>query len=81
MAGIMPLVPGLSLYRGFVGLVTTRYLDGLTGLITASGTALALAAGVILAPAHPTARRDLHALRRRKAVPLLVDAQPHQHAP
>jgi uncharacterized membrane protein YjjB (DUF3815 family) len=79
MAGIMPLVPGLSLYRGFVDLVTNHYLAGLAALLTASATALALGAGVVLGPMlAPSIRRELahlrrhDRLRRRRAVPILA---------
>lgn len=78
MSGLMPLVPGLSLYRGFVGLVTNHTLHGLTALITASATALALGAGVVLGPLlAPSTRHQLNHLRRhhqhrRRAVPLLT---------
>jgi uncharacterized membrane protein YjjP (DUF1212 family) len=60
MAGIYPLVPGLSLYRGFVDLTTSHYPAGLDALITAAGTALALGGGVVLGPLlAPTLRREL----------------------
>ncbi|HZZ49887.1 MAG TPA: threonine/serine exporter family protein, partial [Pseudonocardia sp.] len=49
MAGIYPLVPGLSLYRGFVDLTTgTSYPAGLAALVTAAAISLALGGGVVL---------------------------------
>jgi uncharacterized membrane protein YjjP (DUF1212 family) len=47
MAGIIPLVPGLTTYRGFVSLVTGDGVGGLTYLSAAFATALALGAGVL----------------------------------
>jgi uncharacterized membrane protein YjjP (DUF1212 family) len=47
MAGIIPLVPGLTTYRGFVSLVTGDAVGGLTALSAALATALALGAGVL----------------------------------
>jgi len=47
MAGIIPLVPGLTTYRGFVSLVTGDAVGGLTSLSAAFATALALGAGVL----------------------------------
>jgi uncharacterized membrane protein YjjP (DUF1212 family) len=48
MAGIVPLVPGLATYRGFVGLATGDGVLGVSSLSQAVATALALAAGVLL---------------------------------
>jgi uncharacterized membrane protein YjjB (DUF3815 family) len=50
MAGIMPLVPGMALYRGFVELVNGRPTTGVGSVVIAAGTALALCAGVVLGP-------------------------------
>jgi uncharacterized membrane protein YjjP (DUF1212 family) len=47
MAGIIPLVPGMTTYRGFVSLVTGDAVGGLTSLSAALATALALGAGVL----------------------------------
>nr|MDQ4007499.1 threonine/serine exporter family protein [Actinomycetota bacterium] len=47
MAGIIPLVPGLTTYRGFVSLVTGDAVGGLSSLSAAFATALALGAGVL----------------------------------
>ena len=47
MAGIIPLVPGLTTYRGFVSLVNGDAVSGLTYLSAALATALALGAGVL----------------------------------
>ncbi|WP_199239266.1 threonine/serine exporter family protein [Streptomyces sp. ICBB 8177] len=67
MAGIFPLVPGLSLYRGFVDLSTGLYTPGVASLVTASGIALALGGGVVLGPLlAPTLRRELGHLRSRR---------------
>jgi uncharacterized membrane protein YjjP (DUF1212 family) len=64
MAGIFPLVPGLSLYRGFVDLSTGQYLPGMGALVTATGTALALGCGVVLGPQlAPALRRELSRVR------------------
>ncbi len=63
-AGIFPLVPGLSLYRGFVGLVNGQPAEGLSYLIEAGGTGLALGGGVVLGPLLiPSIRRELRQLR------------------
>jgi uncharacterized membrane protein YjjP (DUF1212 family) len=61
MAGIYPLVPGLTLYRGFVDLTTTNsYPAALSSLVTASGIALALGGGVVLGPLlAPALRKEL----------------------
>lgn len=47
MAGIIPLVPGLTTYKGFVSLVTGHAVAGLSSLSAAFATALALGAGVL----------------------------------
>lgn len=47
MAGIIPLVPGLTTYRGFVAVVTGDVVGGLSSLSAAFATALALGAGVL----------------------------------
>ena len=60
MAGIYPLVPGLTLYRGLVELTTGAYLAGVGSLITAVAIALSLGAGVVLGPLlAPALRREL----------------------
>jgi uncharacterized membrane protein YjjP (DUF1212 family) len=47
MAGVIPLVPGLTTYRGFVSVVTGDVVGGLSFLSAAFATALALGAGVL----------------------------------
>ncbi|ABS02478.1 uncharacterized membrane protein YjjP (DUF1212 family) [Kineococcus radiotolerans] len=48
ICGIVPLLPGLAIYRAIFALVGGSTSVGLTQLISAVGTALALAAGVTL---------------------------------
>ncbi|NLE81421.1 MAG: threonine/serine exporter family protein [Rhodococcus sp.] len=48
VAGITPLLPGLSLYRGLYALLNDDPLLGLTALLSAFGIGCALAAGVTL---------------------------------
>lgn len=59
MAGIIPLVPGLTLFRGFVQFVNGHpNAGGTVGL--AIGLALALGAGAVLGPLlAPSVRREL----------------------
>jgi len=47
VAAIVPLLPGLSIYRGMT-LLASDDLLGLVALITAVSTAIALSSGVIL---------------------------------
>lgn len=66
MAGIVPLVPGMTLYRGFVHLVSGQASAGGNFLMLAAGTALALGAGVVLGPLiAPSVRREQARDRRR----------------
>ncbi|WP_242657035.1 threonine/serine ThrE exporter family protein [Mycobacterium talmoniae] len=66
MAGIVPLVPGMTLYRGFVHLVNGQAAAEGNWLMLAAGTALALGAGVVLGPLlAPSVRRELARYRRR----------------
>jgi uncharacterized membrane protein YjjP (DUF1212 family) len=59
MAGIIPLVPGMALLRGFVGLVHGQPAAGAGSLGVAAGTALALGAGVVFGPLlAPSIRRE-----------------------
>jgi len=77
MAGIVPLVPGLSLYRGFVSLLTGQYAAGFDSLVTAAGTALALGGGVVLGPLlAPSIRRELAHLSLPRA-----ERRTHPHRP
>lgn len=48
VAGITPLLPGLSLYRGLYSLLNDQLLLGLSALLSAFGIGVALAAGVTL---------------------------------
>lgn len=48
LAGITPLLPGLSVYRGLYGLLNDQLIVGLNQLIGAFGIGCALAAGVTL---------------------------------
>lgn len=64
-SGIVPLVPGVTLYRGFVTLVDGHATEAVGTLIIAAGTALALAAGVVFGPLlAPVARREIRHVRR-----------------
>jgi uncharacterized membrane protein YjjP (DUF1212 family) len=58
MAGIVPLVPGMTLFRGFAELVNGNQAAGLGSLALAAGTALALGAGVVLGPLLAPSLRD-----------------------
>ncbi|WP_084703839.1 threonine/serine exporter family protein [Phaeacidiphilus oryzae] len=79
MAGIFPLVPGLSLYRGFVDLSTGQYLPGMSALVTASGIAIALGCGVVLGPQlAPALRREIGHLRPVRGVRRRGHAQVHR---
>ncbi len=65
MSGIVPLVPGVTLYRGFVTLVDGHGTEAVGTLIIAAGTAVALAAGVVFGPLlAPVARREIRQVRR-----------------
>lgn len=65
MAGIVPLVPGLTLFRGFVLLVNGEPNAG-GSLGMAAGLALALGAGAVLGPLlAPSVRRELGRYRLR----------------
>ena len=70
---IVPLLPGLDIYRGLALLADGR--DGVLQLASALATALALAAGVILGQyvARPL-RREAHRLETRLSGPRLVGA-------
>ena len=68
---IVPLLPGLDIYRGLALLAEGK--DGVLPLASAIGTALALAAGVILGQyiAQPL-KREAHRLETRLAGPRMV---------
>jgi uncharacterized membrane protein YjjP (DUF1212 family) len=48
LSGIIPLLPGLTAYRGFYALATQNVVDGLVTITLALAIGLALAAGVAL---------------------------------
>ncbi len=68
---IVPLLPGLAIYRGLALLAEGE--DGVPQLVSALATALALAAGVILGQyvAQPL-RREAHRLEARLSGPRMV---------
>jgi uncharacterized membrane protein YjjB (DUF3815 family) len=62
----VPLLPGLTIYRGMLLLSDGASADGLLVLLQAATTALALAAGVIIGEiAGQPARRELARVERR----------------
>jgi uncharacterized membrane protein YjjP (DUF1212 family) len=71
-AGITPLLPGLSIYRG-LALITTSASASLLALFNAAAIAIALSAGAILGEylAQPV-RREAHRLESRLAGPRMV---------
>ncbi len=71
-AGIVPLLPGLSIYRG-LALFGQGSNAGLVAMATAAAIAIALSAGVILGQyvAQPL-KREARRLERRLAGPRLV---------
>ncbi|AOW93458.1 hypothetical protein BFN03_14550 [Rhodococcus sp. WMMA185] len=64
VAGIMPLLPGLSLYRGLYSLLNDQLLVGLSALLSAFGIGCALAAGVSLGEWIARTLRKPRMLRR-----------------
>jgi len=60
VAGIIPLLPGLTAYRGFYQLAVGSVVDGLATMTLALAIGLALAAGVALGDfvARPRSNRD-----------------------
>ena len=68
---IVPLLPGLAIYKGLALLAAGE--DGVLQLVSALATAVALAAGVILGQyvAHPL-RREAQRLETRLAGPRMV---------
>jgi uncharacterized membrane protein YjjB (DUF3815 family) len=48
VAGMVPLLPGWTIYRGLYQLTAEGDAAGLSTLVLAAGTALALASGVVL---------------------------------
>nr|WP_246315794.1 threonine/serine exporter family protein [Kineococcus aurantiacus] len=66
VCGIVPLLPGLAIYRAIFSIVGGGTSAGLAQLVTASGTALALAAGVTLGEFCSTPlRREFDRIERR----------------
>ncbi|MCW2769334.1 MAG: hypothetical protein JWR27_767 [Aeromicrobium sp.] len=72
VSGIVPLLPGLSIYRG-LSLLADDDLAGILAMITAIAIAVSLAAGVILGEyvAQPL-RKEARRLEQRLAGPRLV---------
>jgi uncharacterized membrane protein YjjP (DUF1212 family) len=72
-AGIIPLLPGLTIYRGMLRLSDGDAIGGIVTLANAATLGLALAAGALLGEmlAQP-ARRDVPRSGRRRAGPWLV---------
>ncbi|HEX2131229.1 MAG TPA: threonine/serine exporter family protein [Actinophytocola sp.] len=73
VSGIVPLLPGLTTYRALFELAVERTINGLPTLMGAAGTALALAAGVVLGEylAQPV-RYGLGRLERRLSGPRMA---------
>ena len=68
LAGITPLLPGFTAYRGFYQLAVEGLADGLVTVTVALGIGLALAAGVAFG--------DFVARPRRPASPSAVETAP-----
>lgn len=73
VAGMVPLLPGLTIYRGLYEMAVQRNYTGLSTLMGAASVALALAAGVVLGEflAQPV-RSGLGRLERRLSGPRLA---------
>jgi uncharacterized membrane protein YjjP (DUF1212 family) len=73
VAGMVPLLPGLTVYRGLYEMAVERSYTGLSTLMVATSVALALAAGVVLGEylAQPV-RSGLSRLERRLSGPRLA---------
>ena len=71
VSAIVPLLPGLSIYRGLSLMATGG--NGILSIVAAAATAIALASGVILGEyvAQPL-RREAHRLETRLSGPRLV---------
>jgi uncharacterized membrane protein YjjB (DUF3815 family) len=72
LSGMIPLLPGLTAYRGFYQLATRNVVDGLVTLTLAATVGLALAAGVALGdfvtrtrPRMPHSQKSATRPRRR----------------
>ncbi len=72
VAGIVPLLPGLAIFRGLFQLLDAKY-TGVNSMVSAVAIAVALAAGVILGEyiAQPL-KREARRLETRLAGPRLV---------
>jgi uncharacterized membrane protein YjjB (DUF3815 family) len=68
LAGITPLLPGFTAYRGFYQLAVEGLADGLVTVTVALGIGLALAAGVAFG--------DFVARPRRPVTPAIVETAP-----
>ncbi|MGH3586910.1 MAG: threonine/serine exporter family protein, partial [Pseudonocardia sp.] len=68
LAGITPLLPGFTAYRGFYQLAVEGLADGLVTVTVAMGTGLALAAGVAFG--------DFLARPRREPVTVVAEPPP-----
>ena len=73
VSGMVPLLPGLTTYRGLFEMAVERSSSGLSTLMVAISTALALAAGVVLGEylAQPV-RYGLGRLERRLSGPRMA---------
>ncbi|HEY2765628.1 MAG TPA: threonine/serine exporter family protein [Pseudonocardiaceae bacterium] len=73
VAGISPLLPGMTTYRGVLELTVQNNPAGLITLLSAAGIGLALAAGVVLGEflAQPV-RKGLNRLERRLVQPRMA---------
>jgi uncharacterized membrane protein YjjB (DUF3815 family) len=71
--GIVPLLPGLSIYRGLALMSQGGGGRGILAMVTAAAVAIALASGVILGEymAQPL-KREVRRLESRLAGPRLV---------
>ena len=70
LAGITPLLPGFTAYRGFYQLAVEGLADGLVTVTVALGIGLALAAGVALRRLpRPAASDTRHISRRTRRTP------------
>lgn len=68
VSGITPLLPGLSLYRGLYALLNDELLLGISGMMSAFGIGVALAAGVTLGEWGARTVRRPRVLRRTEAL-------------
>ncbi|CRK53388.1 Amino acid export carrier protein [Rhodococcus sp. RD6.2] len=68
VSGITPLLPGLSLYRGLYALLNDELLLGISGMMSAFGIGVALAAGVTLGEWGARTVRRPRMLRKTEAL-------------